>query len=181
MVIHLTLFVWISVVFSFPHTHPMRTAGPVSSLDKSPLLRQFAFAWFKDSPADKNDEEPDCSANSQLSENLADASNVMESFKTSKLIGERSGAALQELSYTFVEGKSTDGKVKVTFNGQQIPVGVEIDEIYLEGIVSENGKEGVDDLCSALTYAMKDAHYKSGVKVEEKMNSVYTDLEFDSE
>jgi DNA-binding protein YbaB len=91
----------------------------------------------------------------------------MESFKTSQRIGERSGSVLQELSYTFVEGTAADGKVGVTFNGQQIPVGVTIDETYLQGI------KDVDELCLALTKAMQDAHYKSGIRVEEKMKSLY--------
>jgi len=105
----------------------------------------------------------------------------MESFKTSQRIGERTGSALQDLSNTFVEGTAADGKVKVSFNGQQIPVGVEIDETYLKSIVSEKGQEGVDELCSALTKAMREAHMKSASKVEDKMKSLYSDLGFESE
>jgi DNA-binding protein YbaB len=175
--IPLIVVVLISVVFSLPHVHHRRTTGPSRPTARSSSSQRFSFSWFKDSLADKNDNDPASPAEIHLS----DATNIMESFKTSQRIGEQTGKALHELSYTFVEGIAADGKVKVTFNGQQIPIGVEVDESYLEDIVSKSGKEGVDELCLALTNAMQEAHYKSGIKVEEKMKSVYSDLEFESE
>ena len=164
-----------SIVSSFPHCHYTSLARPQTTTTTTTTTTQtFAFSWFKDDG--KNDE-----VRSQLSENLADASNVIESFKTSQRIGEQSGAALQELASTFVEGTSVDGTVKVTFNGQQMPVGVEIDESYLKSIVSEEGTDGIDKLCSALTDAMQSAHYLSGIQLEEKMQSVYSNLGLDIE
>ena len=174
MKIPLTGFMWIPVVLSFP-------TGPIPSNGRHPSSQLFAFPWFGESPAEKKEFGPASPAENCLSENLSDAANIMENFKTSQRIGERTGTALQELSYTFVDGMAADGKVKVTFNGQQIPIGVEVDETYLEDIVSGGGKEGVDELCLALITAMQDAHYKSGIKVEEKMKSLYSDLEFESE
>ena len=182
MPISLMLSFWISSVSSFPHPHYRRSSGAVVSFAPSRLSQRYAFSWFKDSQDDKKDDEDDTDdANSQLSENIAGTSRVIESFKTSQRIGEQSGAALQELSATFVEGTSGDGNVKVTFNGQQMPVGVEIDETYWKSIASEEGKDGVDKLCAALTDAMQSAHYLSGIQLEEKMQSVYSDLGFDSE
>ena len=174
MMIYLVLAALISPTVSFPHTHPIRISGPTSFVGRS--TQRHAFSWFNKD--DENSDDQGSDVDSQLSENLSQASNIMESFKTSQRIGERSGAAMQELSYTLVEGISADGNIKVTFNGQQIPVGVEIDESYLAE-TSTKGKEGIDAFCTALTYAMQDAHYKSGIQVEEKMKSVYTDLEFD--
>jgi len=181
--IYLLLATWMSPVFSFHHTRPQVLTCPSSFIGRSSLTQRYAFSWFnKDSSTTDGEEDPDgASTDSQLSKNLSEASSIMESFKTSQRIGERSGAALQELSYTMVEGIAADGNIKVTFNGQQIPVGVDIDETYLADIVSKEGKEGIDKLCTELTYAMQDAHYKSGIQVEEKMKAVYTDLEFDTD
>jgi DNA-binding protein YbaB len=177
--ISLIVVVWISVAFSFPLVHHRRTAGASRFTARSPSSQRFAFSWFKDSPeADKSDNDLASHTDTHLSENLSDATNAIERSKTSRRIGEQTGKALHELSYTFVEGIAADGKVKVTFNGQQIPIGVEVDESYLNDMVSERGKDGVDELCLALTNAMQEAHYKSGIKVEEKMKSVYSDLEF---
>jgi len=132
----------------------------------------------------------------------------MEGFKTSQRIGERTGLALQDLSNTYVEGTAADGKVKVSFTGQQVPVGVQvrtycwslqifesllfflrmrfahphkykkIDETYLHDIIG--GSEGVHELCSALTEAMREAQSKSASKVEDKLKSLYTDLGFEN-
>lgn len=116
----------------------------------------------------------------------------MASFKSSQRVGERTGTALQELSNILVEGTAADGKVKVTFNGQQVPVGVQIDETYLRGLLAKrpglgnssssnnSSKEGVDQLCAAITEAMKEAQTKSAAKVDDKLKSLYSDLGFDS-
>lgn len=100
-------------------------------------------------------------------------------------MGERTGAVLQELSNILVEGTAADGKVKVTFNGQQVPVGVQIDETYLKSLIVKqagpgNNKEAADQLCKALTEAMKEAQAKAATKVEDKLKSLYADLGFES-
>lgn len=183
MKIFLLLAAWTTPASSFHHTRPQALTVPRSLMGRSSLTQRYAFSWFnKDSSSTDGDDDSDsASTDSRLSKNLSEASGIMESFKTSQRIGERSGAALQELSYTMVEGIAADGNVKVTFNGQQIPVGVEIDETYWADIVSKEGKEGIDKLCTELTFAMQDAHYKSGIQVEEKMKAVYTDLEFETD
>lgn len=181
---------WICFVFGYQsnsrsHIHRGRTAGFVKPVMLSPSSPRFAFPWFGESTTDKDEKDLGSTTESNISgnqaENLSDAANIIECLKSSQRIGERTSATLRELSYTVVEGLAADGNVRVTFNGQQIPVGVEVDETYLKEIISGNEKEGVDKLCLALTKAMQDAHYKSGVKVEEKMKSLYSDLEFESE
>ena len=102
----------------------------------------------------------------------------MKSFKSSQRIGDRTSAILQDLSNILVEGSAADGKVKVTCNGQQRPLGVQIDEAYFQSL--QNNKEGSEELSAALTKAMQEAHYKSTERMEEKMKSFYADLGFGS-
>lgn len=186
----LAAVVLMSSVFGFPtivrsNTHRYRAIDLTAPTGLYPSQQLFAFPWFRESPSDKNDEDPHSPVESHLSEkqaeSVSDAANIVDSVKSSHRIGEQIETALQELSFTYVEGLAADGKIKVTFNSQQIPVGVEIDEKYLINVLSEKGKEGLDEFCSALTDAMRDAHYKSGIQVEEKMKSLYSNLGFESQ
>jgi DNA-binding protein YbaB len=69
----------------------------------------------------------------------------MSRFKTSQRVGERTTAMLQDLSNMSVEGIAANGKVKVTFNGQQKPMAVQIDDDYLQSLLAELVVEDVDD------------------------------------
>ena len=93
----------------------------------------------------------------------------MENFKTAQQVGKMTNALVQELAATTVEGVAVDGKVKVVFDGQQRPLGVQIDETYLANVEAS-------DLSVALTTAMKDAYRKSAERMDEKMKSFYVDL-----
>lgn len=93
----------------------------------------------------------------------------MENFKTAQQVGKMTNALVQDLQKETFEGVAADGKVKVLFDGQQRPVGVQIDESYLSGV---DGSV----LSAALTTAMKDAYQKSSEKMDEKMKSFYVDL-----
>jgi len=93
----------------------------------------------------------------------------MDSFKNSQRIGKRTGALMQELLMTNVEGVAENGKVKVTFDAQQRPVSTFIDETYFEA-------SDAADVSAAITTAMKDAHTKSRDKMEEKMKSFFNEL-----
>ena len=186
----LTAVVLMHSVFGFTSnrhsiTYCHRAVDVIAPNGLSPPQKQFAFPWFRESAAEKNDDDPQSPAESYRSEkqaeSLSDTADIVERFKSSHRIGKQTETALQELSFTYVEGSAADGKIKVIFNGQQIPLGVEIDETYLKDVLSEKGDEGVDKLCSALADAMRDAHYKSGIHVEEKMKSLYSDLDFESE
>ena len=122
------------------------------------------------------------SSKGKSSTSLRRVSNIMDnmsSFKSSKRIGERAAAILQDLSNTVIEGSAADGKVKVSYSGQQLPVGIQIDEQYLQFLTSKDTGAAQKELEIQITKAMKDAHRKSGLKLEEKMKSLYTDLKLD--
>jgi len=93
----------------------------------------------------------------------------MDGFKNSQRIGKRTGALVQELMMTTVEGSAETGKVKVTLDGQQRPVSTFIDEAYFEA-------SDAADVAAAITVAMKDAHTKSSEKMDEKMKNFFNEL-----
>lgn len=106
-------------------------------------------------------------------ENLGGVASIVDSMgdlKTAQRVGQLTDALVKELSTTVVEGLAVDGKVKVTFDCQQKPVGVTIDESLLS--------EGVDatTLSNAVATAMQDAHSKSIERMDEKMKSLYAEL-----
>lgn len=78
-------------------------------------------------------------------------------------------ALLQDLSSAIVEGTAAKGKVKVLVDGQQLPIGVDIDEEYYQNAL-------LDDLTDDLTAAMQDAHEKSTKLMTDKMQSLYKEL-----
>lgn len=93
----------------------------------------------------------------------------MENFKTAQQVGKMTNSLVQDLQKETYEGVAMEGKVKVVFDGQQRPIGVQIDEAYLAGA-------DASELNTALTSAMKDAYQKSSEKMDEKMKSFYIDL-----
>lgn len=108
------------------------------------------------------------SANSGLG-GVSGIMDSLENFKTAQQVGKMTNSLVQELASTTVEGTAVEGKVKVVFDGQQKPMGVEIDDAYLKEVDSFG-------LSAALTEAMKDAYEKSAEKMDEKMKSFYVDL-----
>lgn len=113
-----------------------------------------------------------------VADTLSGVSKVMDSmqrFKTSQRVSDRTNTVIQELASVTVEGSSADGKVKVTYNGQQRPIGVQIDESYFQSL---GRKSGARELSVALTEAMKQAHEKSAGKMEDKLKGLYSDLGF---
>ena len=138
-----------------------------------------AFPWFGGSEEEKKEETKTVPEESE--QNLEGVANIMDSmtnFGTAQEIGDRTSTVLQDLSNILVEGSSKEGKVKVTYNGQQLPVGVQIDEAYFQSLKSTT--EGSNELCEALSQAMQDAHSKSTSKMDEKLKSLYSDLGFES-
>ena len=75
-------------------------------------------------------------------------------------------------------GESSDGKVKITFNGQMKPMGVDIDPEYFKSLKAK--AEGSTQLSAAIQQALVDVNEKSKQKVEEKMKGIYQDIGFDS-
>ena len=105
-------------------------------------------------------------------ENLGGVASIVDSMgdlKTAQRVGQLTDSLVKDLSTTIVEGTAMDGKVKVSFDCQQKPVGVTMDENMLSEVDATT-------LSSALTAAMQDAHSKSIERMDEKMKSLYTEL-----
>jgi nucleoid-associated protein EbfC len=93
----------------------------------------------------------------------------MDSFKKSQRIGKMTGALVQELSSTIVEGVAENGKVKVLYDCQQRPVSTFIDESFFEA-------NEASDVAAAITTAMKDAYVKSSEKMDDKMKNFFNEI-----
>ena len=105
-------------------------------------------------------------------ENLGGVASIVDSLgdlKTAQRVGQLTDSLVKELSSTVVEGSAVDGKVKVTFNCQQKPVGVTIDEGFMSEVDATT-------LSNAVSTAMQDAHSKSIERMDEKMKSLYAEL-----
>lgn len=184
-------------LFPRSHRHTVRT-NPSSSQPPLTTLNLFPLPWSnkKGIPQDKNDVWGDevvqdgeqkgkssgkngTKANTvtRSSSNTGKAGlggvagimDSMENFKTAQQVGKMTNSLVQDLQKETYEGVAMEGKVKVVFDGQQRPIGVQIDEAYLAGA-------DASELNSALTSAMKDAYQKSSEKMDEKMKSFYIDL-----
>jgi len=103
------------------------------------------------------------------STDMGETVSTMENFKKAQDIGKRTSTVLQELSSMMIEGVAADGKVRIFVDGQQRPTGADIDEKYLASVT-------VDDLNTAVTAAMQDAHIKSTEQMEEKMQALYAEV-----
>mmetsp|Transcript_28455 Transcript_28455/g.69028 ORF Transcript_28455/g.69028 Transcript_28455/m.69028 type:complete len:211 (-) Transcript_28455:57-689(-) len=138
-----------------------------------------AFKWFGASPDDEDDKQEN-SDEFLTSTNLGNVASVIDSmsnFKKSQRIEERTNTVIKDLSATMLTGESSDGKVKITFNGQMKPMGVEIDPEYFQTLKAD--EEGSTQLSTAIQQALADVSEKSTRKVEEKMKGIYQDIGFD--
>lgn len=131
------------------------------------------FGWFGSTPSSSPDDSGDGSETPlDITSEKAGVASVMASMdklKTSQRIGKMTASVVQDLSSLTVEGSSANGKVKVTVDGQQLPLSTQIDEAFAKS-------SSAADVSSAVTEAMKDAHRKSTEKMEEKMKSFFSDL-----
>jgi len=144
---------------------------------RATATRLSVFGWWQNSDDESTEAE---SKDKAISANLSGVAGIMSSmnsFKTSQRVSDRTNAVLQDLANTMVEGTAADGKVKVTYNGQQRPMGVQIDEGYFQSL---GRKSGAGELNTALKEAMQEAHKKSGLKMEEKLKALYAELGFDT-
>eukprot|EP00814_Leptocylindrus_danicus_P014831 CAMPEP_0116017404 /NCGR_PEP_ID=MMETSP0321-20121206/8028_1 /TAXON_ID=163516 /ORGANISM="Leptocylindrus danicus var. danicus, Strain B650" /LENGTH=180 /DNA_ID=CAMNT_0003487591 /DNA_START=21 /DNA_END=563 /DNA_ORIENTATION=- len=106
---------------------------------------------------------------------IGETAYMMESFKKAQAVSRRTSNLADELSRTKIEGTSSDGKCTVTFDGQQRPLGVVIDESFLELCV--RGEDGdAEELSKSITEAMQEAHAKSKQVMKEKMTVLYSEL-----
>jgi DNA-binding YbaB/EbfC family protein len=105
-------------------------------------------------------------------ESLGGVASIVDSMgdlKTAQRVGQLTDSLVKELAATVVEGSSAEGKVKVSFDCQQKPVNVQIDEGFL-------AESDAASLSTAVTTAMQDAHSKSIERMDEKMKSLYSEL-----
>jgi DNA-binding protein YbaB len=151
---------------------------------------------------------PATTNNDNINDNtyLRSISQVMDtklgSFKASQKVGDKMTSILTELANTVVEGYSSSessnnkykNKVKVTFNGQQVPIRVQIDDQYFQELLLMSSSSSsspsksitkdsnyaviVEELNLAITTAMKEAHIKSSQKLQDKLKGLYQDLSF---
>jgi nucleoid-associated protein EbfC len=91
--------------------------------------------------------------------------NMMDSLKKANEIGKKSKAMQEDLEKIRLEGTSSNGKVKVTMSGQQVPVAVSIDPAMLN--------EGADAVQAAVLEAMTNAHTASVKNMAQKMAELY--------
>jgi len=87
----------------------------------------------------------------------------MQNFKKTQRVAKLTSSLLQDLGSMTVEGSAADGKVRVSFDCQQRPVRVDIDESYFDSV------ESASDLADAVTAAMRIAHSKSSERQAERV------------
>lgn len=137
-----------------------------------PLTALHFFNWFSSSKdgdgKDAKQDAPSVESKGALG-GVAGIMDSMDSFKRSQRIGKITGALVQELRSTTVEGVAENGKVKVIYDCQQRPVSTYIDEAFFQAM-------DASDVAAAITSAMKDANSKSTEKMDEKMKSFFNEL-----
>ncbi|KAL7534618.1 hypothetical protein ACHAXR_006000 [Thalassiosira sp. AJA248-18] len=117
---------------------------------------------------------------------------MMEDHRRSQEAAERTAAMMDELSSVRVVGKSKAGAsggigiggdsrrggVKVTFNGQQRPVGVEVDPNFLfsSSMSESQGVLSIEELNEAIADAMENGYEQSGSIMQDKIKSLYSQL-----
>lgn len=136
-----------------------------------PRLTMLNLFWKNDDDKKKKEKEEAAKAsqNTKQSSKMGTTAMTMENFKQSQDLGKKTGALIQELSSIQVEGVAAKGKIKVFVDGQQQPMGIDIDEEYFK-------QEGVEEFSEELLSAMQDAHKKSMQIQQEKMQGLYSDL-----
>jgi DNA-binding YbaB/EbfC family protein len=128
----------------------------------APKTSRLHLNWF----SNKKDERP-----RQKNDigGVAQVMDSMEQLRKTQDVGKLTASILEELDGLSFQGSAADGKVRVIFDGQRRPKGVEIDDTFL-------ASADADDLQVAITTAMKEAYEKSGEKMEEKMKALYVEL-----
>lgn len=173
--ISLLLLLFASIWFNGTPDAAAFTPAPCwSSRSKSKSSSRRYLFWFtakKDEPRNNNSNNNNSDKNDSNS-NIASVTQVMDSMDDLKRVqdvGKLTATLLEELDRLVIEGSAANGKVKVLFDGQQRPKGVDLDDAFL-------ASADTDDIQSAVTKAMKDAHAKSLEKMEEKVKALYAEL-----
>lgn len=116
---------------------------------------------------DGEEEESKVATTASLGGPLANVMDTFENFKKSQRIGKATSSLQNELASTTVEASVEDGKVRVTFDCQQRPLRVDIDEAYFDS--ADSGS----DVANAVTRALRLAHSKSIERMDEKMKNFF--------
>lgn len=141
-----------------------------------------AAAWFGgggggDQQANNNEANTDHSTSDggafeSIGKSLSGISGTMmamENFKASQRIGKTTEALVQDLSTISIEGSSSNGKVKVTLDGRQQPIGASMEEAFFK-------EASASSVTTAFVEAMQDAHAKSKDTMNDKMKGFYNEL-----
>jgi DNA-binding protein YbaB len=129
------------------------------------------------------------------------AARTIDENKRSQEISERTTLIMDELSSTLVVGRSKAGPknsgilsnerkggVKVTFNGHQRPISVDVDPRFLfstsnssnnnnnNGDRIDGGIVSIDELNDAIADAMCDGYERSGKVMDDKLRGLYEQL-----
>ena len=92
----------------------------------------------------------------------------MEEFSSIQVVGKSKAGASGGIGIG--GGDKRRGGVKVTFNGEQRPIGVEVDPNYLfsSSMSESQGIVSVDELNEAIIDALEDGYKQGGKLMEEK-------------
>lgn len=152
------------------------------------------FRWFFQEKDNNNEAAKEFTGESaKEAELMHRTAKIMEDHRRSQETAERTAAMMEELSSVQVVGKSKAGAsggigigggdkrrggVKVTFNGEQRPIGVEVDPNYLfsSSMSESQGIVSVDELNEAIIDALEDGYEQSGKLMEEKIKGLYGQL-----
>mmetsp|Transcript_8582 Transcript_8582/g.14904 ORF Transcript_8582/g.14904 Transcript_8582/m.14904 type:complete len:230 (+) Transcript_8582:190-879(+) len=159
-----------------------------------PLFVLPPMQWFfGDKDKNRNEAAKEFTGESaKEAEMMQRTAKMMEDHRRSQETAERTAAMMEELSSIQVVGKSKAGAsggmgiggdnrrggVKVTFNGEQRPIAVEVDPNFLfsSSMSESQGIISVDELNEAITDAMLDGYEQSGKLIEEKIKVLYGQL-----
>ncbi len=148
------------------------SSGALNSRSYQTPKTELNLFWSKgdDKKKKQNDESSKSSSqNTKQTSKMGTTATTMENFKQSQELGKKTSSLIQELTSIQVEGVAAKGKIKVFVDGQQQPIGVEIDEEYFK-------EAGVEDFSEMILVAMQDAHKKSLDVMQEKMQGLYGSL-----
>ena len=158
----LTIYVcWLSVAHGFSANRPLGRPRKQTMLHLN-LGGLFRGSKSGNTNASGADDRGDLTG---VSSTIEAIENVESNQKVSRLLS----SLLQDLQSSTVEGSSQDGKVKITFDCQQKPVRVTIDENF-------HNEVDASTMGAAVTEALIDGHKKSTEKMNDKMKGLNSEL-----
>ncbi|KAL7527179.1 hypothetical protein ACHAWF_002067 [Thalassiosira exigua] len=154
-----------------------------------------AFNWFfqRNDEGTENEASKESKGGAVTEEGMMQrTAKMMEDHRRSQEAAERTAIMMDELSSVVVVGRSKAGAsggiaiggenrrggVKVSFNGKQQPIGVEVDPNFLfsSSNSESRGVISIEELNGAIYDAIQDGYQQSGLLMEEKMKGLYSQL-----